>query len=151
MRTGKRALLLVLGIALVPALGACDRGADVEEEVPATTETMDQVRVTEVELGHAIGADLRISDEAEADAFGPTDTIYVSVDTEGTAASATLTARWTYEDGQVVDESSRTISPTGPTVTEFHISKPDGLPAGSYQVEILLDGRSVETETFEVE
>jgi hypothetical protein len=150
MRIGKRALLLALGIVVVPAIGACDRDAEVEEEVPASTETMDQVRVTGVELGRAIGADLRVSDETETDAFEPTDTIYVSVDTEGAATGATLTARWTYEDGQVVDESTRTISPTGPNVTEFHISKPDGFPAGSYQVEILLDGRSVETEDFEV-
>lgn len=150
MRIGKRALLLALGIVVVPAIGACNQDGEVEEEVPASTETIDQVRVTGVQLGRAIGVDLRVSDEAETGVFESTDTIYVSVDTEGAAAGATLAARWTYEDGQVVDESTRSISPTGATVTEFHISNPDGFPAGSYQVEILLDGRSVETEDFEV-
>lgn len=150
MRIGKGALLLALGIMVVPAIGACNRDADVEEEVPASTETMDRVRVTEVELGRAIGADRRVTGGAVTDDFAAMDTIYVSVDTEGVATSATLTARWTYEDGQVVDESTQTISPNGPTVTEFHISNPDGFPTGDYQVEILLDGRSVETEEFEV-
>ncbi|MGH7447493.1 MAG: hypothetical protein ACRELT_08025, partial [Longimicrobiales bacterium] len=63
---------------------------------------------------------------------------------------STLTARWTFEDGQVVEETAQTISPTGQTVTEFHISMDGGLPAGSYQVEILLNGQSVEQEEFEV-
>ena len=55
------------------------------------------------------------------------------------------------EDGQVVDESSRTIAPTGAEVTEFHVSKPDGWPAGAYEVAISLDGQAVETRSFTVE
>jgi hypothetical protein len=51
----------------------------------------------------------------------------VSVKTDGSGPSATLTVRWTYQDGQVVDESGQNIAPTdGATVTEFHLSKPDG-------------------------
>jgi hypothetical protein len=59
-------------------------------------------------------------------------------------------ARWTYEDGQPVDESTQSITPSGPAVTEFHISKPDGLPVGTYHVEIFLNGESKEKKDFEV-
>jgi hypothetical protein len=149
-----RALTLACALAVVPALGACNRDADVEEDVdvaPTTEVTPDQaVRVTDVDLGRSIGTDKRVNDNDEADEFRPSDTIYVSVDTEGTASGATLTARWTFEDGQPVDETSQTISPTGPTVSEFHIAKPDGFPVGKYRVEILLNGQSVETKDFEV-
>ena len=100
-------------------------------------------------LGKAVGADKAVSEATTS--FEPTDTIYVSVRTAGTAPSATLAARWTFEDGQVVDESSQTIAPTGPAVTEFHISKPDGWPAGAYEVAISLDGQPVETHSFTVE
>jgi hypothetical protein len=82
--------------------------------------------------------------------FAPTDTIYVTVVTTGSAPSATLTAKWTYQDGQVVNESTQTIAPTGPAATEFHIAKPDGWPAGSYKVEVSLNGRSTGTKEFEV-
>ena len=149
----RRLFTLAIALAVVPALGACNRDAEVEEDldIPATSEmTTDELRVTDTDLGRSIGTDRRVNDADDSDEFGPSDTIYLSVDTEGTASGATLTARWTYEDGQVVDESSQTISPTGATVTEFHISKPDGFPTGDYKVEILLNGQSVETKDFEV-
>jgi hypothetical protein len=51
----------------------------------------------------------------------------------------------------VVDESRQNITPTGSTtVTEFHLSKPDGWPAGGYKVEVLLNGISAGTREFKV-
>ena len=49
--------------------------------------------------------------------------------TNGTAP-AEIKARWTYQDGQVVDESVQHISPNGTESSEFHVSKADGWPAG---------------------
>jgi hypothetical protein len=84
------------------------------------------------------------------DHFGPNDVIYASVLTSGSASSATLKARWTYEDGQVIDESEQTIAPTGDAATEFHISKPDGWPAGQYTLAVFLNGTQVQTKSFTV-
>jgi hypothetical protein len=106
------------------------------------------VRVTDVTLGRSVGGDKAITDRT--DTFGPNDTIYASVATDGSANSATLRARWVFEDGQVVDDSTRTIAPNNRERTEFHISKPNGWPAGKYKVEVSLDNRSVETKNFEV-
>jgi hypothetical protein len=106
------------------------------------------VTVTALELGNQIGADKRVTRPLTA--FAPTDTIYLSVVTNGSTSSATLTAKWTYQGGQVVNESRQTIAPTGPAATEFHIAKPDGWPAGAYKVEVSLDGRSSGTKEFEV-
>jgi hypothetical protein len=106
------------------------------------------VTVTAIELGNQIGADNRVTQQRAA--FAPNDTIYVSVVTNGSAPSATLTAKWTYQDGQVVNESTQTIAPTGSAATEFHIAKPDGWPAGTYKVEVSLNGRSTGVKEFEV-
>ena len=95
-----------------------------------------------------MGPDKRVTDKT--DSFRPSETIYVSVNTEGAAPNATLKARWTFQDGQVVKESSQTIAPTGTAVTEFHVSNPAGWPVGSYKVEVFLNGSSVETESFKV-
>ena len=139
-----------IGLAL---LGGCNRDADVETDdtVPPTTEVPSQaIRVTEVDLGRSVSTDGRINDNMETDEFRPSDTIYASVATDGSGSGSTLSARWTFNDGQVVDESTQNISPTGPAVTEFHISKPDGFPTGKYKVEIKLNGQTVETKDFEV-
>jgi hypothetical protein len=106
------------------------------------------VRVSEVTVGNAIGADRRVT--AASEELRPSDTIYASVVTEGSASSAQLTARWTFQDGQVVDETSQTISPTGTAVTEFHISNPAGWPTGDYEVEILLNGARADSKSFSV-
>lgn len=141
--------MVLLWAGLLIAAGCGNRETDTgATEEPASTATAG-VEITEVTLGKAVGADKAVSEATTT--FGPTDTIYVSIRTEGTAPSATLAARWTFEDGQVVDESSQTIAPTGPEVTEFHISKPDGWPIGAYEVAISLDGQPVESQSFTVE
>jgi hypothetical protein len=105
-------------------------------------------RVDSIVVGTAIGADKRVT--APSTTFTPTDKIYASVASDGSAASVTLTARWTYEDGQLVDETSSTLAPTGPAVTEFHIEKPSGWPAGKYRVEVSADGQPAGSRDFEV-
>lgn len=151
MHTRSGAARAALCLALFAAPVACaDRGEDERATTggSAAGTVESNVKVTEVNVGRAIGADRRITDDT--DDFAPTDVVYVSIVTDGSAPSAMLTTRWTFEDGQLVDESTQTIQPSGTAVTEFHISKPDGLPKGTYRVQVLLDGREVESEEFEV-
>ena len=139
---------ILMALLVVSALGAaCSRpGASPAPTPPPAAETA--VRVTDLDLGRSLGADKRVTDKT--DSFKPNETVYVSVTTDGSASSATLKARWTFQDGQVVQESSQTIAPTGTAVTEFHVSNPAGWPRGSYKVEVFLNGSSVETESFKV-
>ena len=106
------------------------------------------VRVTQLDLGRSLAADKGIADKTTD--FRPTDTIYLSVETDGSASQASLAAKWTYQDGQVVKESNENIAPTGKARTEFHISKPDGWPAGKYAVAVTLNGAAAGTKDFEV-
>ena len=117
---------------------------------PATTSAL---TVAHIDVGRSIATDKTIADKT--DTFRSGDTFYVAVKTVGSAPSANLAARWTYEDGQRVSESTQAIAPTGPAVTEFHVSRPsgsgDGWPTGNYMVEIVLNGVSVGTEKFKVQ
>jgi hypothetical protein len=137
-----------ISLSLCFALLLVSAGCRGERETGTTGTTGAGAKVTDVTLGRAIGGDKAITDRT--DDFRPNDTIYASIATEGSAPSMTLRARWTYQDGQVVDEATRTIAPNGRERTEFHISKPDGWPTGNYQLEVFVDGRSVETKKFEV-
>jgi hypothetical protein len=137
------------GLALMLAASACgkkDNTATVETTGGAATAT--PVQVSDVKVGRALGADKRLTDETNE--FRPADVIYAVVETRGTGPNTALQARWTYEDGQVVDESSRSISASGEDITEFHISKPSGWPKGKYKVQILLNGAPAQSEDFEV-
>jgi hypothetical protein len=150
---GAAAMALTMLLASTLAVQGCNRDEDPEgagtTEIETTEVEESPVEVTGITLGRSVGADNRVIDETGI--FRPSDTIYVSVSTEGVAPSADLRARWTYQDGQVVEESSRSIAPNGPEVTEFHVSKPDGWPTGGYEVVILLDGREVDRKSFNVE
>jgi hypothetical protein len=153
MRLARGGITVLLAVALVlVALSLIAAGCNREqarEEGDLETTIEPTVTVTAITLGRSVGPDYRITDETST--FYPNDTIYTSVATEGISPSSTLVARWTFEDGQIVDETSRTIAPNGPEVTEFHISKPDGFPVGSYEVVILLDGQEVDRKSFSVE
>jgi len=106
------------------------------------------VSVSGVSLGKAVGADKSVAQAVTT--FGTKDTIYASVATTGTSASATLTAVWTFQTGQVVKTDSQSIAPTGPAHTEFHISKPSGWPVGKYKVSVALNGAPAGGQDFEV-
>jgi len=115
------------------------------ETTPATV----PFKVSSVDLGKAIGPDKKITDPATT--FGPKDTIYASITTEGSAPSVKLHAKWTFGDaGQVVKEEDLSIVPTGPATNEFHISKASGWPVGKYHVEITADGNPAGSKDFEV-
>ena len=139
----------ILALTLAAGLSAaCTRSSE-NPGATGTTGTGVGVRVSQIDIGRSLAADKTIN--ANADSFKPNDTIYASIGTGGTAATATLKARWTYQDGQVVNESTQTIAPTGDARTEFHISKPDGWPTGKYKLEVSLNGSSAATRDFEVE
>ena len=143
MQTKKTSLLLCLALLVVAA--GCGRKTDTGTVGTSGT----TVRVTDVSLGRAIGGDKAITDAT--DKFRPSDTIYGSVATDGTAPNATIRAKWTFEDGQTVDDSTRTIAPGGRERTEFHIAKPNGWPAGKYKLEVFLNDQPAQTKSFEVQ
>jgi hypothetical protein len=150
----KKSLVVALLAAAVLAAPACKSKPKVPPPPTSTNTTVtpttpsQAVSVVNVAVGRAIGIDKRVT--SPVDTFSPNDTIYASVETQGASPSTTLSARWTFQDGQTVSEETQSIAPTGPAITEFHVSKPDGLPPGSYKVEIMLDGASVRTATFKV-
>ncbi|MEO8801910.1 MAG: hypothetical protein ABI304_06020 [Rudaea sp.] len=112
---------------------------------PATPETS----VVSVQLGTALDANGMVATQSSS--FTPKDTIYavVSTSTSGSMTS-TITAKWAFQDGQVVNSSQQNITTNGQAHTSFHISKPDGFPAGKYTLEISVDGKVANTASFEV-
>jgi hypothetical protein len=141
----------ILPLALLLTIFACKK----KEEAPVDTgvamappaATVVALKVSGIETGKGINADKTIKDDAHD--FGVRDTVYASVKTEG-AGTGKLTAKWTYQGGQPVNESTQDISPTGDANHEFHITKATPWPKGDYKVEIILDGVSAGTKDFTI-
>ena len=104
--------------------------------------------VIDVDMGRHIDADRKISDKT--DDFLPTDTIYASVHTSGTATNGAVVGRWTFQDGTVADEKTDTVTTNGDARTAFFIVKPGGLSRGRYTLHLLIDGKEVRTKDVTV-
>jgi hypothetical protein len=148
----KRPIVMLVLAAVAGGAGACKKKAPEADTttvpvapVPAAT----PLTVTSVNLGKSLGPDKRVISESTQ--FARTDTVYASVATAGSGTGGTLAARWTYQDGQVVDETTQSVGAAGPAVTEFHVSKPSGWPAGSYKVEVTLNGAPAQSKEFTVQ
>ncbi|HUF66707.1 MAG TPA: hypothetical protein VMM17_12100 [Gemmatimonadaceae bacterium] len=142
----RRVLAATVAAMMIGVATSCGpRDRDTNGDAAGTDTAL---RVGNVTLGRSIGADNRVTNRTAE--FAARDTIYAAVETNRSSAGGTLAARWKFEDGQMVDESSRNIAANAESVTEFHITNPNGWPAGRYTVEILIDGAPARTEVFTV-
>lgn len=135
-------------VGLIALSAACKPKPAPVPPPPPPPEAPAAVAVSGVEVGKAIGSDMRVISPMST--LGLRDTIYASVTTTGAASNASLGARWTFGADQLVDSTTVTIAPTGPAVTEFHIMRGSAWPKGSYAVTIFLNGQQAAQRQFEV-
>jgi hypothetical protein len=171
MKMTRQPLILLASLTAVLALSACGKNDESTAPAPSATPpaaatapapaapassstapmAMNNapagVTFGSVELGSTVDANNKIL--ASGTSFAPKDSIYASIDTSG-SGNAALAVKWTYQDGQVVHEDSKTLNATGPETTAFMISKPGGFPAGNYKVDISLNGNQVASKDFSV-
>ncbi|WP_372183756.1 hypothetical protein [Xanthomonas axonopodis] len=96
------------------------------------------VTVSSVAVGTQAAADKTVT---PATSVGSKDTIIVSVKTDGSASNVAVSAKLTYQDGQVAGEQNATLNTTGAETTNLSFSKPDGWPAGTYTAQVMVDGK----------
>lgn len=149
-----RALAAVALMAAVACKGrdtaTSGAGSETASTGAATADTAvsKELKVAGVMIGKRLGENKLVIEPTFQ--FAPSDTVYVSISTEGAPESAELTAVWRFQTGQTVDSSSQTIQPQGSENTEFHITNPKGWPVGTYNVTIYANGDSVESKNFAV-
>ena len=163
MKTNRLQMALLAAMIGSAALVGCKKKEEPAPLPPVATEPAPTApapapmaataSVTAVDLGNAVGADMRVT--APMSSFAPKDTIYAAVSTASSDPAASvpgkLGVKWTHVDSsQTVKEESRDINFTASGVTDFQISKPDGWPTGKYKVEVSLDGTVVQTREFDV-
>ena len=137
------------------AFTACERqGArDVEmnEESVAATPSATSARVSTIELGKRTGENLRVSESTST--FMMRDTVYLSVVTNNATNDSRISARFTSQDGAVIDSSGQNVAldeGTATAVTQFRLVQENGWPVGMYTVDIWMNDAPVGTRQFEV-
>lgn len=98
------------------------------------------VAVQSVTIGTAVAGDNSVHAQGVVTSRDP---IVVSIRTEGTASNVPVTARLTYQDGQVAGEESVHLNTSGPDVTNITFRNANAWPAGKYNVHVTVDGRTV--------
>ncbi|HVH40340.1 MAG TPA: hypothetical protein VM764_09960 [Gemmatimonadaceae bacterium] len=144
--------IAALGIAALFAT-ACDRpdNRDAEAREESVTVAPPAPRVSTIELGKQATANLRVTDPTSS--FLSRDTVYLAVVTNNATSDSRLSARWTYQDGAVIDSSGQNVARDAGTtsaVTQFRLVQEDGWPIGTYTVDIWLNDAPVGTRQFEV-
>lgn len=162
MNRNRIALTLLVAVLAGLALVGCKKKEEAVVTPPVATEPASPpapmapvatVSVTSIDLGNAVGADMKVTTPMTT--FAPKDTIHAAVATNTSDAMASvpgkLTAKWMHVDSnQTINEESKDITFNADDVTDFQIAKPDGWPTGKYKLEVSLDGMVVQTREFEV-
>jgi hypothetical protein len=153
MRSSATCLLAAFALA---STGCGKKEAPKPAEPPATAQPAPPpapIAVASIDLGRSVDSAKKVA--ASTATFGVKDTIYASVSTTGVGSNATIGAKWSFvkKDSSLVavNESSQTITTSGPSATEFHITKATAWPKGKYRVEITLNGASAGTRDFDVQ
>ena len=106
----------------------------------------DPLQLANIQTGRALNADRSMASITTL--FKPSETIYVSVQTTG-SAPGTIGVKWMYQ-GRVIDEPVKQVDYNGPASTEFHMQNSGGFPEGDYSVDILINGEMVGSRSFKV-
>jgi len=150
MRHARRWSWLV-AVSLLLAAAACNESQRAKTDSAAgaiESNFRTALAVVDVDMGRRINAERKISDET--DDFAPSDTIYASVHTSGTATDSPVVGRWTFQD-TVVNEQTDSVTTTGDARTVFYIAKPSGLARGKYTLHVIVDGKEVRSKEVTVE
>lgn len=105
------------------------------------------LNVVAIQTGKSLNTDHSVGNHATS--FRPKDAMYVSVLSNGRGAG-TITVKWSFA-GRVVHEVTKKVSYNDQAATDFRFQAADDFPIGDYTIEVILDGKTLETRRVKVE
>lgn len=138
-------------VATFVLITACE--ADQRQRVDSVAENAGEVirstlTIIDVDLGHGVGTDKKITDGA--DTFATSDTVFASVHTSGLARQGEIVGRWVFPDSSVLEQQADSVTTEGDGYLAFFLTKPEGLKPGPYRFEVLVSGNEVREKEFTV-
>ena len=105
------------------------------------------LKVDTIQTGKSLNTDNSVGTHTTS--FRPKDPMYVSVLTVGRGAG-TITVKWRFA-GQVIKEVTKKVSYNDQAATDFRFQAADEFPIGDYTIDVLIDGKTIETRRVKVE
>ena len=105
------------------------------------------LNVVGIQTGKSLNSDHSIG--VHAASFHPNDTMYVSVLSNG-RGKGTITVKWSL-GGRVLQTLAKKVSYNDQAATDFRFEAADGFPVGDYAIEVIVDGKTIETRRVKVE
>jgi hypothetical protein len=115
----------------------------VEVPTPVPAARLDKITVTK-----SVNADKSPGEAAAS--FGKKDTVYVSFWVADAPAGTELKARWSDPKGTQLTEDKVVTDKAGSGYSEFHAAKKSGWAAGTYKVDLFLNGQPAGSASFTV-
>src|SRR5262249_53009989 len=133
MREHVLLLVSLTVLASAPGCGPSDSGTQNPEQAapvanpaapPASpSPVIGNLRVTNIDIGRSVTPDNTMHDASLL--FIPSDKVWSSIEIEGTAPHAVIQARWFGDKGNLLQQETQEITPTGRSVVAFHV-EPNG-------------------------
>jgi hypothetical protein len=116
----------------------------VEVPTPVPAARLEKITVTK-----SVNADKSPGEAAAG--FGKKDTVYVSFWVADAPVGTEVKARWIDPKGTQLTEDKIVTDKPGSGYSEFHAAKKSGWAAGTYKVDLLLNGQPAGSTTFTVQ
>ena len=154
-----RALVALVAVVLVGLSGTACAPRPSDNEINVSDEGMKNgvaaaryltpVELDGVEIGRALNSDRTIKDRATS--FKSHETVYASIRVSGTANSGVVRALWTNARGEKIQDDTRLVTPSNNDVVVVQVAPPQGWAAGRYRLDVYLDDKLADSETFSIE
>ena len=105
------------------------------------------LNITTIQTGKTLNTDHSVGIHTAS--FRPKDTMYVSVLTVG-RGKGTITVKWSYL-GRELHEVTKSVSYNDQAATDFRFQAADEFPLGDYTIDVIVDGKTIETRRVKVE
>jgi len=151
MNTPVLRLMLPLGLVLLVGITGCGKKEEPKPPVqqPVQMPPPPQPAVASVVL--AKGVDISWNAVNAATDFKPKDRINALVKTENAVPGNLLKVEWYYVNtNQLIKTDSVSLKETGTNNSSFFIERAKGWPAGSYRIDVSLNGAMARTAAFTV-
>jgi hypothetical protein len=126
-----------------------ERFSIVAPDQAENTATKQSDAVSDVTVGHQLGADGTIAAEQQGKSFVPGQPVFLSINSGSAPAGTTIAVEWYGPNDQKLLSDQQEVK-AGQGVTHFASNRTSGWGLGDYRIDVKVNGQKVDTEHFSI-